>query len=144
VSLYWGGAMLGRIIGTVLLTRVRASTLLRTNSAIACFLCLYVVLAGGPTAGYAALTIGLFNSIMFPVIFTLTLERSTASAAATSGLLCFAIIGGAAIPPLTGLVSQNSSYATSLVVPAACYLVLFWFAIAAGRAGSVRQSLVSN
>ncbi len=144
VSLYWGGAMVGRIIGTALLTRVRAATLLRTNAAVACFLCLYVVLAGGPTGGYAALAIGLFNSIMFPVIFTLTLERSTASSAATSGLLCFAIIGGAAIPLVAGFVSQNSTYATSFVVPAACYLVLCCFAIAAGRAGGVHQHQERN
>lgn len=134
VSLYWGGAMIGRLIGTALLTRVAASRMMAGAAAAACLLCLYVVLVGGMSAGYAALSIGLFNSIMFPVIFTLTLERTTASREATSGLLCFAIIGGAAIPPLTGLVSQASSYATALLVPAACYLLLVAFAIAAGRA----------
>lgn len=133
VSLYWGGAMVGRLIGTVLLTRVPASKLLLVHAAVACTLCLYVAAVGGPSAGYAALGIGLFNSIMFPVIFTLTLERSTASPEATSGLLCFAIIGGAVVPPLTGLVSQTSSYATSLLLPAACYAVLGAFALVAGR-----------
>src|SRR6185437_10974872 len=97
-------------------------------TAIACALCLFVFAAGGVPAGYAALSIGLFNSIMFPVIFTITLERSTASEEGTSGLLCFAIVGGAAIPPLTGLVSQHSSYVTAFVVPAACYAVLCLFA----------------
>lgn len=133
VSLYWGGAMIGRLIGTVLLTRVQASSLLFINAAAACLLSLYVVFSSGPGAGYAALAIGLFNSIMFPVIFTLTLERSTAPAEATSGLLCFAIIGGAFIPPLTGLVSQSWSYATALLVPAACYLSLCGFASAARK-----------
>jgi FHS family L-fucose permease-like MFS transporter len=125
--------MVGRLIGTVLLTRVAAPKLLRAHTAIACALCLYVVVAAGPSVGYAALAIGLLNSIMFPVIFTLTLERSTASAQATSGLLCFAIVGGAAIPPLAGLVSQNSSYPTSLIVPALCYALLCAFAVAAGK-----------
>ena len=134
VSLYWGGAMVGRLVGSVLLTRVRASTLLAVFTAIASILCLYVLAVGGVSAGYAALSIGLFNSIMFPVIFTLTLERSTASEEATSGFLCFSIVGGAAIPPLVGLVSQSTSYATAFIVPAICYGVLCGFALAASRA----------
>jgi FHS family L-fucose permease-like MFS transporter len=101
---------------------------------LACALCLFVFVVGGVPAGYAALSIGLFNSIMFPVIFTITLERSTASEEATSGFLCFSIVGGAAIPPLTGLVSQYTNYVTSFVVPAACYAVLVLFAISARRA----------
>jgi FHS family L-fucose permease-like MFS transporter len=80
------------------------------------------------------LSIGLFNSIMFPVIFTLTLERSTASEEATSGFLCFSIVGGAAIPPLVGLVSQHTSYVTAFIVPAICYAILCGFALAASRA----------
>jgi FHS family L-fucose permease-like MFS transporter len=134
VSLYWGGAMVGRIVGSVLLTQVRASLLLAAFTAIACGLCVYVFAVGGVSAGYAAIAIGLFNSIMFPVIFTLTLERSTASEEATSGFLCFSIVGGAAIPPLVGLVSQSTSYITAFIVPAACYALLFLFAVAAGRA----------
>jgi FHS family L-fucose permease-like MFS transporter len=134
VSFYWGGAMVGRLLGSLLLMRVKAARLLTGVTAMACLLCLYVFAVGGPSAGYAALAIGLFNSIMFPVIFTLTLERSSASSEATSGFLCFSIIGGAALPPLVGLVSQNSSYATALIVPAACYALLCLFAISAGRA----------
>ncbi|MFL6727793.1 MAG: MFS transporter [Sphingomicrobium sp.] len=134
VSLYWGGAMVGRLVGSALLTRVPAPQLLAVFTAIACALCLFVFTAGGVPAGYAALSIGLFNSIMFPVIFTITLERSTASEEATSGFLCFSIVGGAAIPPLAGLVSQHTSYVTSFIVPATCYAVLCMFAIASRRA----------
>jgi FHS family L-fucose permease-like MFS transporter len=134
VSLYWGGAMVGRLVGAALLTRVRAGTLLAVFTAVACALCLYVFAIGGVSAGYAALSIGLFNSIMFPVIFTLTLERTTASEEATSGFLCFSIVGGAAIPPLVGFVSDLSSYVTAFIVPAACYAILCGFALAASRA----------
>jgi FHS family L-fucose permease-like MFS transporter len=134
VSLYWGGAMVGRLIGSGLLTKIPAPRLLALFTAIACALCLFVFATGGVPAGYAALSIGLFNSIMFPVIFTITLERSTASEEATSGFLCFSIVGGAAIPPLTGLVSQHSSYVTAFIVPAICYAVLCLFAIASHRA----------
>ena len=131
VAFYWGGAMVGRIVGSLLLARVSAARLLAGFAAIAAAMCLYVVLVGGVGAGYVALAIGLFNSIMFPVIFTLTLERSTASEEATSGFLCTAIIGGALIPPLVGAVSGAVGYATALVVPAACYALLCGFALAA-------------
>ncbi|MBY8829805.1 sugar MFS transporter [Hephaestia mangrovi] len=134
VSLYWGGAMIGRFIGSALLTQVKAYRLLAINAAIATLLCLFVVLTRGVPAGWAALGIGLFNSIMFPVIFTLTLERSTASTEATSGFLCTSIIGGALVPLLVGKVADMSDYATALAVPLACYVVLFLFALAAGRA----------
>ncbi len=135
VALYWGGAMVGRAIGSALLARVRAPILLAVFTATACLMCLYVFTVGGVGAGVVALCIGVFNSIMFPVIFTITLERSTASNEATSGLLCFSIIGGAAIPPLVGLVSQvTKSYVTAFVVPALCYAVLCAFAIASRRA----------
>jgi len=137
VSLYWGGAMVGRLIGSALLTRVSAPRLLAVFTGMASAMCLYVFAVGGISAGYVALAIGLFNSIMFPVIFTITLERSTASAEATSGFLCFSIIGGAAIPPLVGFVSGHSSYAAAFIVPALCYAVLCAFALAA-RGAKVR------
>jgi FHS family L-fucose permease-like MFS transporter len=140
VALYWGGAMVGRAVGSVLLAVVRAPLLLAGFTAVATLMCLYVFAVGGVDAGVVALCIGLFNSIMFPVIFTLTLERSTASEEATSGFLCTAIVGGAAIPPLVGLVSGTTgSYAAAFVVPAACYALLCLFAIAAGRAKAVRS-----
>jgi FHS family L-fucose permease-like MFS transporter len=134
VSLYWGGAMVGRLIGSGLLTRVPAPKLLAVFTGMASVMCLYVFAVGGVSAGYVALAIGLFNSIMFPVIFTITLERSTASGEATSGFLCFSIIGGAAIPPIVGFVSGHSNYVTAFIVPALCYAVLCSFALAARNA----------
>ena len=134
VSLYWGGAMVGRLVGSGLLTQFPAPKLLAVFTGMAAAMCFYVFAVGGVSAGYIALAIGLFNSIMFPVIFTITLERSTASEEATSGFLCFSIIGGAAIPPLVGLVSQNSDYVFAFIVPAICYAILLFFAVSAGRA----------
>ncbi len=140
VSLYWGGAMVGRLVGSGLLTQFPAPKLLAVFTGAAALMCAYVFAIGGVSAGYVALSIGLFNSIMFPVIFTITLERSTASEEATSGFLCFSIIGGAAIPPLVGLVSQNSDYVTAFIVPAICYAILLFFAISAGRAAIARRA----
>lgn len=143
VAFYWGGAMVGRAIGSVLLAKVRAALLLAVFTALAAALCLYVVFVGGVGAGFVVLAIGLFNSIMFPVIFTLTLERSSARAEATSGLLCTAIIGGALIPLLMGTLSDAAGYTTALVLPALCYALLCLFALAAGRA-AVYNTAVAN
>jgi MFS transporter, FHS family, L-fucose permease len=134
VSLYWGGAMIGRFIGSALLTRVRASLLLGAAAAVAALLCLTVSQAPGEFAGWAALSIGLFNSIMFPVIFTLTLERSSASAAATSGLLCMAIVGGAVLPLLVGHIADLAGLRAAYVVPLIAYACVSAFGIAASRA----------
>jgi len=132
-AIYWGGAMVGRLIGSALLAKVNAALLLATFTGGAALMCLYVFSVGGVSAGFVALAIGLLNSIMFPVIFTLTLERSTASSEATSGFLCTAIIGGAFVPLVVGLVSGHSSYITAFIVPAACYLTLCWFALSARK-----------
>jgi len=143
VSLYWGGAMVGRIIGAGLLARFDAAPLLALFTAVAAAMCGYVVVIGGVSAGFVALAIGLFNSIMFPTIFTLTLERSSAREAATSGLLCTAIVGGAFVPPLVGLVSGTAGYAAAFVVPMACYLALAVFAFMARRAVPTREAALS-
>ncbi len=140
VAFYWGGAMIGRAFGSVLLTKMLAHRLLAIFATIAAMSCFYVLVAGGVSAGFVALGIGLFNSIMFPVIFTLTLERSTVSTESTSGLLCTAIAGGAVIPLIVGLVSGTHGYAFALVVPGVCYVALTLFAIIAGRSPVVRAT----
>lgn len=143
VAFYWGGAMVGRAIGSALLARIPAARLLGVFAAIAMMMCLFVVTVGGVIAGFVALSIGFFNSIMFPVIFTLTLERTSASQESTSGLLCTAIVGGAVIPLLVGTVSGVAGYAAALIVPAACYACLIVFAFAGARA-KVKQDVVAE
>lgn len=138
-AIYWGGAMIGRAVGSALLARFNAALLLALFTAVAALMCFYVVAIGGVSGGFVALAIGLFNSIMFPVIFTLTLERSTASQEATSGLLCTAIVGGAFVPLLAGAVSGATSYGTSFIVPGLCYVLLTLFALTARRAAPQRQ-----
>ena len=134
VSFYWMGAMVGRFLGSALLLKVPAPRLLTLFTLVAAVLCLTVTQSSGGVAAYAALAVGLFNSIMFPVIFTLTLERSTASQAATSGLLCMAIIGGAILPLLGGVISDAASRSMAFFVPLCGYVGLFLFALAAARA----------
>jgi FHS family L-fucose permease-like MFS transporter len=133
--IYWMGALIGRFIGSFLLMRVAASRLLAVAGAAACLLSLVAFSTTGPTAAYAALSVGLFNSIMFPTIFTLTLDRSTASSSSTSGLLCLAIVGGALLPLLSGHLADAYGVAMAFAVPAAAYVGIVLFALGAHRAG---------
>jgi MFS transporter, FHS family, L-fucose permease len=128
LSLYWLGAMVGRFVGSALLSRLPAAPLTLVATLAAASLCLVVIAIGGPSGAVAALSIGLFNSIIFPTVFTLTLERSSAGEAATSGLLCMAIVGGAVLPPLVGKIADHMGLSIAFVVPAAAYLCIAGFA----------------
>jgi len=138
VSYYWLGAMVGRFVGSALLTRVAAHRLLTFVAVIAALLCFAVSQVHGPVAAVVVISIGLFNSIMFPTIFTLTLSRSTASTAATSGLLCMAIVGGAVLPLSVGLIADAAGLHVAYLAPMAGYVCIAVFAIAAGRAPVAR------
>jgi FHS family L-fucose permease-like MFS transporter len=130
-NFYWGGALCGRLVGTALLTRIRAAPLLGACGITAALLCLTVLSMHGAVAGYAALAIGFFNSIMFPTIFTLTLERSGVSQSSTSGLLCVAIFGGAVLPMAVGAIADRFGLGASFAVPLVAYVVIAVFALAA-------------
>ncbi len=134
LSLYWLGAMLGRFAGSALLTRLRATRLLAAAAAVAALLCLTVSQGTGVVSAVCAIAVGLFNSIMFPTIFTLTLERSSASAAATSGLLCMAIVGGAVLPPLAGWVADQAGLHCAFLLPMTAYAIISIFAMSAAKA----------
>lgn len=130
-NFYWGGALCGRLVGTALLTHFRASRLLASCGIVAALLCLTVLTASGPIAGYSALMIGFFNSIMFPTIFAIALERSGVSQSSTSGLLCVAIFGGALLPLAVGTIADRFGLGASFAVPLAAYAFIAFFALAA-------------
>ncbi len=142
-NFYWGGALCGRLVGTALLTRIRANHLLLACGAAAGLLCLTVLAASGPIAGYAALSIGFFNSIMFPTIFAITLERSGVSQSSTSGLLCLAIFGGALLPIAVGTIADRFGLSASFAVPLAAYVFIAFFALAA-RDRTATEGLLST
>ena len=134
VSVFWLGALVGRFAGSAILTRVPAGRVLAIAAAAATVLCLIASQATGFAAGATVLSLGLFNAVMFPVIFSLTIERSTASTAATSGLLCFAIVGGAFVPwTFARIVDATGGYSGAFLLILACYALIAGFAVAAGR-----------
>jgi FHS family L-fucose permease-like MFS transporter len=143
VALYWAGALMGRFAGSAFLTRVPAGILLAVCTTCAAILCLIVAQTGGVSAAFAALAVGLFNSVMFPAIFTLTLERSSAPASATSGLLCMAIIGGAVLPLIGGAVADAGSLNAAFYIPMLGYVILTAFAVAAARTRTEAADVVA-
>jgi MFS transporter, FHS family, L-fucose permease len=134
VPLYWGGALVGRFIGSYVLRIVSPGMVLAGVSAMVIALLLISGSGSGAVAGWSLLAIGLFNSIMFPTIFTLASVGLGKRAAEGSGVICVAIVGGAVIPPLTGWVADIvGSLQIALIVPALCYLVIAAFGLYAHR-----------
>lgn len=133
VTLYWGGALVGRFIGAYLLRIISPGKLLCVAASAAITLLLISSVAQGALSGWSLLAIGLCNSIMFPTIFTLASEGLGHRAAEGSGVICVAIVGGAIVPPLTGYLADLTDLRTALLLPAACYLVIAAFGIYARR-----------
>lgn len=129
VSFYWGAAMIGRFIGFVLLLKVKARKLLASVSIAAIILVLVTILGSGPLIGYTILSVGLFNSIMFPTIFTLAIAGLGKFTAQGSGILCTAIIGGAIIPIIQGLLADHLGIQHAFFIPFLCYVYILYFAL---------------
>ncbi|MFZ9396020.1 MAG: sugar MFS transporter [Erythrobacter sp.] len=133
ISLYWGGALVGRFIGSGLLRVVSPGLLLATVAAGAIALIALSVSSTGELAGYSLLAVGLMNSIMFPTIFSLACEKLGPRAADGSGIINVAIAGGAVIPAIYGALADATSLATAMVIPALCYAIIAGFGIFARR-----------
>lgn len=131
IPYYWGGAMIGRFIGAFALRLLSPGKVLATVAVGAALLALTSAGLSGATAGWALLAIGLTNAIMFPTIFSLGVEGLGDKTPQGSGLLCMAIVGGAIVPMVTGMIADATSLSTALIVPAICYFCVAcygWFA----------------
>ena len=132
LSFYWGGAMVGRFLGSAIMAKIAPNRYLAFNATAAVALLGIAMLAGKASADiamWALLAIGFFNSIMFPTIFSLAtkgLGRFTSSA---SGVLCTAIVGGAVVPVVQGWAADTYGLMISFVVSAICYVYIVFFAI---------------
>ncbi|MGB9331571.1 MAG: sugar MFS transporter [Steroidobacteraceae bacterium] len=130
VSLYWGGAMIGRFIGAYVLRLLSPGKVLAVVAAVAITLLMLSVNTTGSFSGWALLAIGLFNSIMFPTIFSLACEGLGPRAAQGSGIIGMAIVGGAVVPWITGHAADAfGSLKLALLVPAICYAGIVGFGI---------------
>jgi len=133
VSFYWGGAMIGRFIGSALLQRIKTATLLAVFASVACALVVTSMATSGHVAAWSILAVGLFNSIMFPSIFTMGIEGMGALTGKASGLLIAAIIGGAIVPEIQGIFADHIGIHAAFFVPAICYVYIIFFAVRCSR-----------
>ena len=139
VAYYWGGAMVGRFMGAYLLNRVSPAKLLAFNAVAAAALVLISINASGEVAMWSLLAVGLMNSIMWPVIFPLALAGLGRHTEEGSGLLCTAVVGGALVPLLFGVIADHSGLRLALLLPVVCYGYILWY----GLRGSCRASVVA-
>jgi len=126
---YWLCAMFGRFIGTFLLRKVNPGKLLAAHAVIASALVATSAMTTGWTAVVTIILVGLLNSIMFPTIFTLAIEGLGRHTEQGSGILCAAIVGGAFIPALQGVIADRAGLHISFLLPAICYLYIAWYGI---------------
>ena len=133
IAYYWGGAMVGRFIGAAVMTRLAAGRVLAFNALSAILLIVIAMSFNGVLAMWAILAVGLFNSIMFPAIFTLALKQLKASTAQGSGILCLAIVGGAIIPLGQGLLADTVGLQVSFIAPVFCYLFIVYYGLLGSR-----------
>jgi len=129
VSYYWGGAMVGRFIGFAVMRKVSPGKALAFNSAAVIALVLLAIFGSGHLAMWSILAVGLFNSIMFPTIFSMALNKLGPLTGQGSGVLCMAIVGGALVPFAQGLLADTVSVQMSFLVPAACYTFILYFGV---------------
>jgi len=127
IAYYWGGAMVGRFIGSVVMQKVPAGSVLAFNAFIAALLVLVAMTSSGSIAMWAILGVGLFNSIMFPTIFSLALRDLGPHTSQGSGILCLAIVGGAILPLFQGMLADNLGVQHAFILPVICYgFILFY------------------
>jgi FHS family L-fucose permease-like MFS transporter len=152
ISVYWGGAMVGRFIGSAVLQKVKTRPVLGFCAVMAALLVAISVLSNGPVAMWSILLVGFFNSIMFPSIFTLGVAELGPLTGDGSGLMIMAIVGGAAIPWIVGKTAdlinaksyggviwgQGIHYA--LIVATLCYLYILFFALSGSKPNSERHA----
>ena len=133
VSFYWGGAMVGRFIGSAVLQKVRPNLALGTVAIVAGLLVVTSMMNHGQIAVWSIILVGLFNSVMFPTIFTLGIAELGPLTGKGSGLLIAAIVGGAVIPVLEGRLADRIGIHHAFILPALCYIYISYYGFRGSR-----------
>jgi FHS family L-fucose permease-like MFS transporter len=137
VSFYWGGAMVGRFIGSALQQKIKPNKVLGVAAVMAALLTCASMLTLGHVAMWTIIAVGLFNSVMFPTIFTLAIEGLGPLTGDGSGLLVAAIVGGAIIPEVQGLLADRIGIHHAFFIPVLCYVYIMFY----GFVGSRRKAV---
>jgi MFS transporter, FHS family, L-fucose permease len=139
VSFYWGGAMIGRFVGALLLRRFKPASLLVFCTSAAAVLVMTSMILGGHAAMWSILTVGFFNSIMFPTIFTLGVAELGPLTGSGSGILNMAIVGGAILPLIQGAIADHIGLQHAFFIPVACYLYILFYGLSGSKPNSERK-----
>ncbi|OUS72087.1 glucose/galactose MFS transporter [Pseudoalteromonas sp. A601] len=139
ISYYFAGAMIGRFAGAVIMQKINAHTVLACHAVLAVVLILVAMTGQGTLAMWAILLVGLCNSIMFPTIFSLALQGLGKYTSQGSGILCLAIVGGAIIPLLQGMLADSIGVQLALLLPIGCYIYITYFALFGSKVSSTRH-----
>jgi FHS family L-fucose permease-like MFS transporter len=129
VSLYWAGALVGRLLGTAVLTKIKSNKLLGAFGFAGALLLVVSMVTNGPVAIWSVVFCGFFNSIMFPNIFALGIKGLGPMTSKGSGLIMTAVVGGAIIPPLIGVLADKAGIQNSFVIPIICYLYIAYYGL---------------
>ena len=140
VSFYWGGAMIGRFLGAALLQHFKPGYLLALAAMVAGALVIASMVFSGHIAMWSILAVGLFNSIMFPTIFSLGEAELGPLSGTGSGLLNMAIVGGAILPVIQGVIADYVGLHHAFVLPVICYLYILFYALSGSKPNSERLS----
>jgi FHS family L-fucose permease-like MFS transporter len=133
VSYYWGAAMVGRLIGSFALPYVRTERALAGVSAAALVLITATIFGHASAALWATVCCGLFNSVMWPCIFPLSVKGLGRFTSQGSGILVMMVVGGAVIPEMQGLLADKFGYQHSFAIVLLCYAYIFYFALSGYR-----------
>ena len=128
VTFYWSGAMIGRFVGAYLTSKNNPSKVLGFFAIGALLVIIISMNTVGLLSMWSILAAGLFNSIMFPTIFTLSIQDIEELKPQASGILCTMIVGGAIIPPLYGFITDLSGFKAAMILLLACYGYIYYFA----------------
>jgi FHS family L-fucose permease-like MFS transporter len=129
LTYFWGGSMVGRFIGAAVMQKISGGKVLFFNATIACILLIIGMLSTGKMAMWALLLIGLCNSIMFPTIFSLAIIGLKEHTSQGSSILCLAIVGGAIIPLLQGIIADSFGVQISFILPLVCFVFIAYYGI---------------
>ena len=136
VSFYWGGAMIGRFLGAALLRKIKTGRLLAVCAVATAALVTLSMLTSGHVAMWSMLAVGLFNSIMFPAIFSLGVAELGCLTGNGSGILNMAIVGGAILPLIQGAIADQIGIHHAFFVPVICYLYILFYAVSGSKPNS--------
>ncbi|WAR46574.1 sugar MFS transporter [Methylomonas rapida] len=129
LSFYWGGAMVGRFAGAVVMRKIRPAHALAFNATMAVVLLTLAIMTSGALAMWSLLAVGLCNSILFPTIFSLAVSGLGRHTGQGSGILCAAIVGGAIVPLIQGMFADRLGLQPALFVPVLCYLYIAFYGL---------------